>query len=299
MPNRILREGILSSERVNALDWEAEVFYRRLMSAVDDYGRYTAHPALLRAALYPLKLETVDTERIARLLEAVRAAGLVHIYKVAGKPFLELLDFRQRMRSRESKFPEPPGTCQSDDGQMTVTRTSDGRQMTGTCMTDARPGGGGDAGEGDDGGGSAGATAHTVPRGTTRTVNRTQTSSAAPLHMQYALKLREQGVAITSSHPLAANWAARGVSVAQALEAAAIARLRKPQGKIAANYLAPILEEILNPPAQTARATGPPAWWASETATLARGRDLGLPARPGESMAEYRARLGAAIGANG
>ena len=36
MPNRILREGILTSERVNALSWEAEVFYRRLMSAVDE-----------------------------------------------------------------------------------------------------------------------------------------------------------------------------------------------------------------------------------------------------------------------
>ncbi len=48
MPNRILREGILTSERVNLLSWEAEVFYRRLMSVVDDYGRFHAHPALLR-----------------------------------------------------------------------------------------------------------------------------------------------------------------------------------------------------------------------------------------------------------
>ena len=36
MPTRILRDGILTSERVNLLDWEAEVFYRRLLSVGDD-----------------------------------------------------------------------------------------------------------------------------------------------------------------------------------------------------------------------------------------------------------------------
>jgi hypothetical protein len=36
MPNRILRAGIITSDRVNALDFGAEVFYRRLMSAVDE-----------------------------------------------------------------------------------------------------------------------------------------------------------------------------------------------------------------------------------------------------------------------
>ncbi len=41
MPNRIIREGILTSEAVNSLSWEAEVFFRRLLSVVDDFGRLT------------------------------------------------------------------------------------------------------------------------------------------------------------------------------------------------------------------------------------------------------------------
>lgn len=294
MPNRILREGILSSERVNALGWEAEVFYRRLMSVVDDYGRYTAHPALLRAALYPLKLETVSDACIARLLEEVRSAGLVNLYMVADKPYLELADFRQQVRAKVSKFPAPPGICEADAGQTTGTRHTHDKRMPGTRAAPAHLGGG--AGEGADVNEGAGGDGKNVPRGTIRAADELQGASAAPLNVQYALKLREQGVAITSSHPLAASWAARGVTVAQALEAAAIARLRKPAGRIAPNYLAPILEDILNPPARSAKATGPPAWWASETATLSKGRDMGLPARPGESMAEYRARLGAAMG---
>src|SRR3990167_11311858 len=57
MPNRILREGILSSERINTLSVHAELFYRRLLSVVDDYGRFFAHPALLRSACYPLRVD--------------------------------------------------------------------------------------------------------------------------------------------------------------------------------------------------------------------------------------------------
>lgn len=125
MPNRILRDGILTSERVNALNWEAEVFYRRLMSVVDDYGRYTAHPALLRAALYPLKLDAVRDANMERLLALVEQARLVRVYVVDGKRYLELLDFKQQVRAKDSKYPHPPGvsthlhsTCVADAKQV-------------------------------------------------------------------------------------------------------------------------------------------------------------------------------------
>lgn len=55
MPNRILREGILTSPNVARLGWAEEVFYRRLMSVVDDFGRYYARPALLSACHEPAK----------------------------------------------------------------------------------------------------------------------------------------------------------------------------------------------------------------------------------------------------
>jgi hypothetical protein len=111
MPNRILREGILTSERVNLLNWEQEVFYRRLMSVVDDYGRFSAHPSLLRAALYPLKLDTVRDANLERLLASVVQARLVRVYEAAGKRYLEMLDFRQQTRAKESRYPPPPRPC--------------------------------------------------------------------------------------------------------------------------------------------------------------------------------------------
>ena len=68
MPTRILRDGILTSERVNTLDWEAEVFYRRLLSLGDDFGLFDARPAILRPSLYPLKLDQMRETNIQSCL---------------------------------------------------------------------------------------------------------------------------------------------------------------------------------------------------------------------------------------
>src|SRR5208283_2944494 len=109
MPNRILREGILTSEAVNRIaDRPAvEVFYRRLHSAVDDYGRHPAHPSLLRAALYPLRLDSVTNAMVSEYLVACAEAGLVQVYEVAEKNFLEIANFRQQKRAQRSKWPAP------------------------------------------------------------------------------------------------------------------------------------------------------------------------------------------------
>ena len=106
MPVRLLREGILESERVDQLSAGAEVFYRRGMSKVDDHGRYYAKSGLLIAALYPLRIGKVRTGQIAAWLAECLNARLIRTYTVDGKQYLEYLDFRQQRRSK-SKFPQP------------------------------------------------------------------------------------------------------------------------------------------------------------------------------------------------
>ncbi|TAL90929.1 MAG: hypothetical protein EPN62_00920 [Candidimonas sp.] len=108
MPTRIIREGILTSERINVLSPFAELFYRRLMSVVDDYGRYTANLTLLRASCYPLQLDSVKEDSIKKHLAECADAGLIVLFTVAGKAYLEMQDFNQRVQSK-SKYPEPPG----------------------------------------------------------------------------------------------------------------------------------------------------------------------------------------------
>lgn len=107
MPNRYIREGIIESEAVNSLSWQAEVFYRRLINRVDDFGRYTAHPALLRASLFPMQLEKVRETDIPRLLLECEQAGLLFVYATNGKHLL-VLNKWEKGRASVSQYDAPP-----------------------------------------------------------------------------------------------------------------------------------------------------------------------------------------------
>lgn len=115
MPNRIVREGIITSEPVNQLGWPEEVFYRRLLSVVDDYGRFSGNPTLLRAACYPLQIDKVGNRDIGKWLTECVRAGLVKAYTVHRKEYIEVVKFGQQVRAKSSKYPDPPGICVADD----------------------------------------------------------------------------------------------------------------------------------------------------------------------------------------
>ena len=107
MPSRIVREGILSSEKVASLSWEEEVFYRRLMSVVDDYGRTESDAKWLRLRCYPTRVDSVSINDVRRFLRACKAAGLIIVYRVGVREFLQINNFQQRQRTA-SKYPPPP-----------------------------------------------------------------------------------------------------------------------------------------------------------------------------------------------
>ena len=123
MPSRIVRDGIIESVAINSLPWDAELFYRRLMSVVDDYGRYSALPQLLVSRCYPLQVEKVSPAQIAEWLQLCADEELIDLYECPkGKPLLEIQQFNQRTRT-PSKFPENLGnSCKriTFDRQMTV-----------------------------------------------------------------------------------------------------------------------------------------------------------------------------------
>ena len=75
MPSRILREGINTSPKVNALSPMAELFYRRLMTVADDYGRFYANPATLRGACWPTCPEKVTEAQISGWLSECLATA--------------------------------------------------------------------------------------------------------------------------------------------------------------------------------------------------------------------------------
>lgn len=118
MPNRILREGILTSQRMARLGWAEEVLYRRLHSVVDDFGRYYADSGLLRAACYPRQLNKVSDSDIGKWLTVLVEAALVRVYPAEdGERYLEVLGFGQQIRAKKSKFPDMRSTCLADAQQ--------------------------------------------------------------------------------------------------------------------------------------------------------------------------------------
>lgn len=199
MPNRILREGILTSERIASLGWAEEVFYRRLMSVVDDYGRYYATPMLLRAACYPLHLNKVSDSDIEKWLTACVNAALVRVYPAKdGKRYLELLDFRQQVRAKESKFPGLQATCTADANQMLV-----------ACESSAHLGGGGVEDGCEDGCEDGGAAREPA-----------ETKFLQSLPAQICFALRKHGIAsVQVQHPTLLALVQAGATVEEFIEA--------------------------------------------------------------------------------
>lgn len=121
MPNRIIREGWIDSERIDRLSPGAERFFLRLCLKADDYGRFSANVKLLRSALFPLRDDVRETD-ISRDLAAAQEAGLVRFYEVDRKRYLQIVDFKQQIRSK-SKYPEPNG------GHMLSSGAADAQQL--------------------------------------------------------------------------------------------------------------------------------------------------------------------------
>lgn len=115
MPNRIIKESICTSDSMDSLSWFEEVFFYRLVVNCDDYGRMDARPAILRARLFPLK--TVTDKQMEQALQSLRSAGIVDLYSVDGKPYLQMRTWEkhQQIRSKKSKFPSPDDALLSND----------------------------------------------------------------------------------------------------------------------------------------------------------------------------------------
>ena len=116
MPSRIIREGINDSKAINRLSDSAEIFYRRLMMVVDDYGRFEADSTLLRAKLFAFKLDEWPEHRIQKALaECANLSNgsdepLVLLYVVGKKQLLEISNFQQRKRASKYAAPGDPPT---------------------------------------------------------------------------------------------------------------------------------------------------------------------------------------------
>lgn len=124
MPNRLLKEGIVDSDAINALSEGAEICFYRLLVVADDLGRMDARTAIVRSRCFPLKEQSNFGAKIEGWLAELASARLIARYEAAGSPYLQILKWDQRVRSN-GKYPAPTdgqlsGSCQTDDGQPTA-----------------------------------------------------------------------------------------------------------------------------------------------------------------------------------
>jgi hypothetical protein len=117
MPNRLLKEGIVDSSAIDRLTPEEEVFFYRLLVVSDDFGRMDARLPILKSRCYPLK-DGVKLDKIDSHLQSLVRQKLAIRYQVDDKPYLQILKWEQRVRSK-GKYPS------ADCGQMTVISQSD------------------------------------------------------------------------------------------------------------------------------------------------------------------------------
>lgn len=107
MPNRIIKDSICFSDDLEQLSWFEQCFYIRLIVSVDDFGRFDGRSAIIKGRLFPLS--NVTTRQIDDALARLSSAGMVLLYTVSGRPYLQIIAFRkhQSPRAHESKYPAP------------------------------------------------------------------------------------------------------------------------------------------------------------------------------------------------
>lgn len=110
MPNRLIKDTIFSSRKVNNLsDFDFRIWIH-LIVYVDDYGCGSADPELLKGMVFPRR-KGLTEQQISCALDNLANAGMIDLYEVDGEPYLYFPNWakHQQIRACKSKFPGPDG----------------------------------------------------------------------------------------------------------------------------------------------------------------------------------------------
>lgn len=105
MPQRFLRPGITTSDRWNAVSFPAQSLFIRLLTLVDDWGRYDGRVPILHGQCFALRPE-LKAQQTAGFRCELQEAGLIEVYTVDGKDFVQITKWQERARGEHSKYPE-------------------------------------------------------------------------------------------------------------------------------------------------------------------------------------------------
>lgn len=112
MPNRIIRESLLDSDRFLGVDEGAQLLFTKMCLLADDFGCLSIGPAFIGRRCF---VERPSNERLNALLDQLAVADLIRIYEHRGARYAFIPRFRQRLKRETLKNPQPPDELLVDD----------------------------------------------------------------------------------------------------------------------------------------------------------------------------------------
>lgn len=125
MPDRIIRDELLTSERYWSVGIEAQRLFVHLLLSADALGRFSGKNYTIRSSCYPGI--AVSEKLIEKLISDLHDADLIRIYQCEGDRYIFIPRYRQRLRAKESYLPSPPKeindiTIEKSDSSQTQVR---------------------------------------------------------------------------------------------------------------------------------------------------------------------------------
>lgn len=133
MPSRVIRAEINSSESLSKVSMEADLTFRALILAADDYGRLDGRVRVLLGLLFPLRSEVTERKLDGWLDELATGPNPPLLrYEVDGRPYLALTGWEKhrgkQKRGSASKYPKPHPRRSADvPGDPNVCKVTSGR----------------------------------------------------------------------------------------------------------------------------------------------------------------------------
>jgi hypothetical protein len=112
MPNRLIREGLLDSDRYWSVGIEARQLFVHMLLLADDLGCIGVSPTFLRRRCFNTN---PTTEMISKLLNELQDADLLRLYEHDRACYAFIPRFRQRLQRNTLKHPRPPETLLEHD----------------------------------------------------------------------------------------------------------------------------------------------------------------------------------------
>lgn len=128
MPDRIIRDELLTSERYWSVGIEAQRLFVHLILSADELGRFSGKNYTIRAACYPGI--AVDPKLIEKLICDLADADLIRLYEVGSQRYIFIPRYKQRLRAKNSYLPSPPKEINDVPSEMSDISQTQDRQVS-------------------------------------------------------------------------------------------------------------------------------------------------------------------------